>query len=110
MSSPFVGNAVWTYDKFIKELDDVLKRQDFIAGRLYSLADAAVTPYINRLSALKLLAVWKEKAPAVCDWYKRIQSRPSFDLAVTNYLEQGDIKQFSQVDDNISDVARRILN
>ena len=110
LSSPIVENAVWTYDKFIRELEDVLNMQDFIAGRLYSLADAAATPYINRLSALKLLTVWREKAPAICDWSKRIQSRSSFPLAVTNYLDQDDIKQFSQVDDNISDVARRILS
>ena len=86
-----------------------LKTNDFIAGPDYSLADIAVTPYINRLKALKLLDVWMDVAPRVVEWFENIRQRPSFQTAIVAYLTDADVLQFSSIDNSGAVKARGIL-
>ncbi|MEE2654973.1 MAG: glutathione S-transferase family protein [Pseudomonadota bacterium] len=109
LNSPIVESAIHTFEKFICDMNTVLKEHEYISGSSYTLADAAATPYINRLASLKLLGVWRERAPKVFNWYDRICSRQSFEKAVTKYLTDSDVLQFSGIDDNVAVVARRIL-
>lgn len=82
-----------------------LKKQEKV-----SAPDAAATPYINRLYALKLLPAWTITAPRVLDWYSRIKERPSFKAILTDYLPVEDIARFDAIDDSTADKARKILN
>jgi len=107
--SPIVESAVHTFENFICDMNTVLNEQEYISGPDYTLADAAATPYINRLASLKLLDVWKGRSPNVFNWYERICSRQSFETAVTKYLTPSDNAQFSGVDNNAALIARRIL-
>ena len=108
--APIVANSIRIFDKFVIDAEAALTGNDFLAGGRYSLADAAATPYINRLDALKLLPVWAETAPNVLAWYARIKERPSFKAMLTDYLTEEDIARFDAVDDSAADRAREILN
>jgi glutathione S-transferase len=109
LRAEIVVTAIRTFDNFIRDLEFDLKTHDFIAGPDYSLADVAVTPYINRLEALKLLDVWRNVAPRVINWFEQIRQRPSFQSAIVAYLTDSDILQFKNIDDSCAARARELL-
>jgi glutathione S-transferase len=109
LDSPIVAGAVKTFDKFFTDMDAALAKNDYLAGPAYSLADAAATPYANRLRDLKLLPVWTDKFPRVADWLARIEARPSFTAAVTDYFTPKDAGHFANIDEGAPALARKIL-
>src|SRR5690606_16558749 len=54
MNAPEAVEALLLYEKVLAEMDAQLARHPWLAGAVYSLADAAVTPYINRFTMLGL--------------------------------------------------------
>lgn len=109
LAAPIVADAVRAFDKLFADMDAALATGDFLAGPAYSLADAAATPYANRLRDLHLLPVWTERYPRVAGWFERIQARPSFTAAVTDYFTEKDAAHFAGVDRNAPALAREIL-
>lgn len=109
LAAPIVADAVRYFDKLFTDMETALATNDFLAGATYSLADAAATPYANRLRDLGLLPVWTEQCPRVADWFARIEARPSFTAAVTDYFTEKDAAHFAGVDKSAPDLARDIL-
>lgn len=109
LDAPIVVKAVKTFDRFLADMETALTENDWLTGRDYSLADAAATPYVNRLAALTLLDVWAGALPAVMGWYARIRDRPSFKAAVTDYLTERDISYFANIDAGVSEQVRHLL-
>ena len=66
-----------------------------MAGELFSLADAAVLPYVMRLDHLAMTPLLSAR-PQVADWYARVQARPSFEVAVSSLLPQFVIDMFQK--------------
>ena len=109
LEAPIVANAIRTFDKFVRDAETALAQHDYLAGPAYSLADAAATPYITRLNALKLFTVWQDDCPRIIDWYDRIRARPSYQAMITDYLTAEDIARFDVIDDSTAEKAREIL-
>lgn len=109
LAAPIVATAVRTFDTFFTDMDAALATNDFLAGPAYSLADAAATPYANRLRDLTLLPVWTDKFPRIGDWLARIEARPSFKAAVTDYFTEKDAGHFANIDEGTPALAREIL-
>jgi glutathione S-transferase len=109
LDSPIVAGAVRVFDKLLNDMEAALAHGDFIAGPAYSLADAAATPYLNRLNDLTLLRVWADTCPRVMAWYDHIRARPSFKAAVTDYWTDADAVHFKGVAADTADRARAIL-
>jgi glutathione S-transferase len=109
LDSPIVAGAIRNMDRLFADMQAALETSDFIAGPDYSLADAAATPYANRMRDLLLLPVWTERYPNVADWLARIEARPSFKAAVTDYFTPEDAGHFTEVDPGAPDLARKIL-
>ena len=60
----------------------------YLAGPAYSLADVAWTPIFNRLIECDLEGLWIDgRRPRLTDYIVRLMSRPSFDTAITAYLD-----------------------
>lgn len=55
------------------------------AGDTYSLADVAVTPYVNRAAMLKMEGLWS-KRPGVEAWLARMRERTSFERAIDQFV------------------------
>jgi glutathione S-transferase len=66
------------------DMEKALAEHSFLVGDDYTIADAAFTPYVNRLDHLDIMGVL-EKHPRVVDWYRRLQARPSFQNAITRW-------------------------
>ena len=66
------------------DMEEVLAEHRFLIGDDYTIADAAFTPYVNRLDHLDIMGVL-EKHPRVLGWYRQLKARPSFENAITRW-------------------------
>ena len=109
LDAPIVVGAVRTFDKLLADMESALEPSPWLAGLLYSLADAAATPYITRLNNLGLLDVWAESRPRVLDWFARVRERPSFKAAVIDYFTENDAAHLVGIAKDTPDKVRAIL-
>ena len=76
--------------RLVALLDDMevaLSAQPWLSGEGFGLADAGVLPYVLRLDHLAMTPLLSADArPRLADWYARIQARPAFAVAVTEWL------------------------
>jgi len=98
LASPQAAEALGHYDRFIADMDAVLRETPYLAGSTYSLADIAATPYVDRAEMLGLDRLWSERQP-VADWLERMRERPSFEYAVSAWLSDADRDRFARARD-----------
>ena len=77
------ARAVTVLISIMEEMEATLQTQDWLAGDSYSLADIAVTPFIQRfeVNALTELVDWDAR-PALGAWWERIKARPAYEPAM----------------------------
>ena len=109
LHAPVVVGAVQTFDKLLADMEAVLQISPWLAGSLYSLADAAATPYVTRLKNLGLLDVWENARPGVLDWFARVSERPSFKAAITDYFTEKDASHLAGIGSDTPDKVRAML-
>src|SRR3989454_2238352 len=61
LESKYVRDALGHHEKLLKMMDAALQEGAWLAGGHFSLADAAVIPYILRLDLLRLRPIWDPK-------------------------------------------------
>lgn len=88
MDAPTAMQAVAEFKRTMTDMDNVLAEQPWLAGDTYSLADAALSPYLNRLSMLSMDPFWQRYAN-VADWFGRVRSRASFEPALFAWVPDG---------------------
>jgi len=95
LDDPALAATMTRFDQLIGRMEQALESAPWLAGDAYSLADAALTPYINRLRQMTLLEIWRADCPRVMEWYQRIRDRPSFaaTLAELDQLKSHDLMQ-----------------
>ena len=85
MDAPEAKPSIKLLDKMLGEMERDMTDGPWIGGAAYSLADAALTPYVARLDELCLLPLWETTRPRVFDWWARIQARPSYEEVFTKH-------------------------
>ena len=95
MDAPAAVQALQFYDKALTDMDRQLERHPWLAGENYSLADAAMTPYINRFSMLQLSNMWTQSRPNITAWFERISARPSYAAAIAAFVTDADMKHYA---------------
>jgi len=83
--APDVKQAIQLFDRVIADMDAQLATTEWLAGDQYTLADAALTPYANRLDMLGFAEMWRER-PHFARWFAAVKARPSFKPALFDYL------------------------
>jgi len=68
---------------FLKDMEQLLAGQDWLAGARFSLADAAMAPYIQTLYYFGW-ADWYLSRPKVAVWYDRCVKRASYQSGVAD--------------------------
>lgn len=102
--------SVKNLNKLIGDMQTALADNAFLAGEGYSLADAAVTPYINRLFDMGLLGLWTLSAPSVLKWYSAMRERTNFEAAIIHYMTKNDRAAFDAMDPETPGRVLEILN
>ncbi len=85
LDSVYFSGAVVRFDKLLTDMEAVLADGDWLAGDSYSLADTNYTPYMVRLEHLQLSWMW-DRRPRLAAWFERLRARPSFETAITGWL------------------------
>lgn len=85
--APDVGEALATFKRLLADMDSALADSSWLAGPHWTLADGALTPYLNRLAMLGLAGMW-DPLPGVARWWDQVQRRDSFEAALFAYLPQ----------------------
>ncbi|MEM1107042.1 MAG: glutathione S-transferase family protein [Pseudomonadota bacterium] len=86
-ASPVAGALDGMISVF-ERMDAALAENQYLAGPAYSLADAAVTPYVTRFSMLGFAGLFAARFPALTAWHERIKARPSYAEAVTGPIPE----------------------
>jgi len=86
-NAPDVKIAIQLFDKLLGDMETSLQDSEWLVSNEYTLADTALTPYINRLEMLSLMKMW-DKRPNVARWFENVKSRPSFQPAIFEYLPE----------------------
>ncbi|MBT4718704.1 MAG: glutathione S-transferase family protein [Rhodospirillaceae bacterium] len=92
IDSSLVVDALRRLDKMLADMETALKADDWLAGDTYSLADAGLTPYVNRMNMLGLSTMWERQRPNLTDWYVRVRGRSNFSEAILAHDPPNKIK------------------
>ena len=84
--SPHVGNAIVEYDAVLAKMAATLAKQPWLAGQVYTLADAALLPYIQRLSHLALGWMWEGDREVINRWFERSCQRANY-RGISDYID-----------------------
>jgi len=77
--APDIARPFLLYDRYLQRMEDALAGAPWLAGGTFSLADAGMAPYVNRLDMLGMLREWTRGRPRLGDWFERVRARPSFE-------------------------------
>jgi glutathione S-transferase len=88
--SRFVVIALQRFIRLADDMETALQGQPWLVGGQYSLADADLTPYLQRLTDLGLSGLWRSR-PALSAWFDRVRGRPSFDEVIVNWHSAEDL-------------------
>lgn len=83
--APDVAEALGTFVRLLRDMEAALTQHAWLAGETWTLADGALTPYVNRLAMLGLDRLWEDK-PRLARWFERVRGRASFVPALEQCL------------------------
>jgi ganglioside-induced differentiation-associated protein 1 len=83
--APGLGETYRLYDNYLGKMEKALAHRPWLAGDTFSLADIAMTPYVNRLDMLGMAQMWDRTRPQVTAWFARIKARPAFKPAFLDW-------------------------
>ena len=96
LESGYVGESVKHHGKLLSWIEESARAGAYLAGDVYSLADAAVIPYIARLELLGLDKMWADR-PGVSSWWQRVRNRPSTEETIWKRMTDSDWAPFNNV-------------
>ncbi len=109
MAAPGIPAALRCYDDCLTEMENALGSSTYLAGETYSLADAAIAPYVYRAELLGLDRLWTHSRRRVEEWFGRITARPSFEHAISGVLTDADKERLRVPREESWTTASRIL-
>jgi glutathione S-transferase len=87
LAAPGAADKIRLYAGYLRKMEDTLVPSKWLVGDEFSMADIAMTPYVNRLDVLAMDGLWKNgRLPRVEDWFARIKARPSFKPALVDWM------------------------
>ena len=108
VAAPEFTGAYRGHEKFFDLADQTLSKQPFLLGDSFSLADAALLPYVLRVDHLNLLGLLEGRG-SLAAWYERVQALPSFKSAVADFLPEPAVAAFRKAGEAVADDVARLL-
>ena len=89
LEAPGAADQLRTYASFVDKMEDALNNGEWLVGDNFSMADIAMTPYVNRLAVLSMERLWAGgRRPRVDGWFRRVQARASFEPAFRRWMPE----------------------
>ena len=54
LDAPGAADKIRLYDAYLHKMEQALRESEWLVGERFSMADIAMTPYVNRLAALAM--------------------------------------------------------
>lgn len=87
LDAPGAMEKVRLYIDYLDRMESALQESEWLVGDRFTLADGAMAPYLNRLSALAMEGLWESgERPQVAEWWQRIRARASFHSAFIEWM------------------------
>jgi len=87
IAAPGATDRINLYVGYLRKMEAALADAGWLVGDVFSMADIAMTPYVNRLEALVMDGLWKNgRMPLVERWFGRVKERPSFKPALIDWM------------------------
>jgi len=87
LSSLHVAVAFFVLRRLFRDMQAALLQSAWLLGSQYSLADAAVISYVDRLDRLGFDGMWREAYPAIGPWLAASRARPSYAAAIDAFID-----------------------
>ncbi len=90
LEAPGALDKIRLYLAYLDKMEQALVTSTWLVGESFTMADVAMAPYVNRLAALSMQALWTDgRRPRVAEWFERVRARPSFEPAFLKWMPQG---------------------
>jgi glutathione S-transferase len=87
LAAPGAADKIRLYDAYLQMMEETLAGQDWLVGQAFSMADIAMSPYVNRLAALAMDGMWTNgRLPRVEAWFARVRNRPGFQSSFIEWV------------------------
>ena len=97
IDAPGAADKIRLYDAYLHKMEDALRGADWLVENRFSIADIAMAPYANRLSALSMEGLWSHgRLPRVEAWFDRLRARPTFEPAFVKWMPPELAKEMSE--------------
>lgn len=90
LESVHLGAAFFALRRMFDDMQTALAQAEWLLGADYSIADAALISYVDRLGRLGFSGMWEERTPAVGRWLAASRSRPSYSAAIDRFIDAKD--------------------
>lgn len=78
-AAPGAADKVRLYDSYLHKMETALAGRKWLVGDAFSIADVSLAPYVNRLAAMSMSAMWEGgRLPDVARWFDDVRVRPTF--------------------------------
>jgi len=89
IAAPGAADKIRLYASYLRKMEDALDDSGWLVGSTFTMADIAMTPYVNRLDALAMDGLWKDgRLPRVERWFEQVKERPTFKPALLDWMPQ----------------------
>lgn len=100
--------AIERLSKMLQMLEERLQKSDYLVGDQLTVADIAYSPYITRLTHLKLDAMWANK-PAVTAWFDRVMATEGYQKGLKAYFNEEVIARMNGAGEKVWPTVKKIL-
>jgi ganglioside-induced differentiation-associated protein 1 len=89
IDAPGALEKIRLYDAYLHKMEQALRDSNWLVEDQFSMADIAMTPYVNRIAALSMEGMWTHgRLPRVQEWFARVRARAAFDPAFVRWMPQ----------------------
>jgi glutathione S-transferase len=87
--APGAVEKVKLYDSYLAKMDKALEGHDWLVGDMFTVADIALTPYVNRLAMMSMRGMWEGgRYPNVERWFNAIEQHPHFKSSFIDWVPE----------------------
>lgn len=89
LEAPGAADKIRLYYSYLDRMERTLADSEWLVGNAFSMADAAMAPYLNRLAALAMDELWRRgRLPRVERWFERTRARATFAAAIADWIPE----------------------
>jgi glutathione S-transferase len=97
INAPMVFEALIRFARLFNDMEKALADGPWLNGEAFTLADAGLISFFTRLEMLQMSGLWQSRLPNVTAWFDRCKARPSFKLAIDDFITEERRNKFHEV-------------